>query len=233
MSTKRAGIAAIGSKDAIIRLSFDKLATWYEAPGVIEFDRTSGQASVYEGNPLREESFLRFGALSSGAMSLRVFQTPHLEVYSKMLDAHANKELIYVEPAIPREVIASFLAVNNTSIAIDDTGVVTFAPADFPIDDQPFGKGCVIEIGNNNYVINDIDINAQTGAVTTKVLPAPPADIAASDGDIVFPGLRWGYMGAFVTDYADTMSNDGGATTAFNLRIQGQPTKAVIDRTIT
>lgn len=234
MSTKRAGIAAIGSKDAIIEVSFDSLQTFDEIPGVIDFDRSSGAASIFEGNPLREETFIRPGALSNGAMSMRVFQTPQMPVFDKLIDAHANKDLIYIRPAIPREVVATFNQAGQpaSSIAIADTGIVTFVPGDFPIDDQPLGKGCVIEIGNQNFVINKIDID-EHGNVTTEVEPRPANDIAASDAQIVFPGLRWGAMGAHVVDYTDTFSNDGGATTAFNLRISGQPSKVTIDRSVT
>lgn len=234
MSTKRAGIAAIGSKDAIIKVSFDKLQTFVEIPGVVDFNRTSGAASIYEGQPLREEGFVKPGSLSNGAMSFSVFQTPQMPVFDKLIDAHANKDLIYIEPAIPREVVATFTDQANpvTSIAIADTGLVTFVPNDFPIDDQPLGKGCVIEIGMQNFVITEIDID-EFGNVATRVEPKPANDLAAGNAEIVFPGLRWGAMGAYVVDYTDTFGNDGSATTAFNLRISGQPSKVTIDRTIT
>ena len=231
MATKRAGVAPLGSKDTKMEVSFDAQVTWDELPGVIDFDRSSGSVSVFEGNPLRQETFFRLGAVSPGAMSFRAFNMEWHPTYDRLIDTHANKELFYIRFSVPREKLATLTA--PSGVTISDTGVVTFTPASFPIGDQPFGSGAVIEVGNDNYVIKEINIDQATLVAETIVRPVPPNDIPLSDAEIVIAGIRSGAMGANLIDYTAPHAQDGGATIAFNLRLQGQPAKLVIDRTIT
>lgn len=231
MAVKRAGIAPIGSNDTKIEMSFDAQRTWQELAGVIDFDRSSGSVATYEGTPLRQEAFLRTGSISAGAMSIRTFNTSWHPTFDKLIDAHANKSLFYVRFSVPREELAALVA--PSGVAISDTGIATFTPAAFPIDDQPYGIGAVLEVGNDNYICDTIEIDPQTKAVTTTLYPIPPNDIPLTDCNIVLPGVRSGAMGANCIDWNEPHGGDGGATMAFNLRLQGQPAKLVIDRTIT
>ena len=135
MSTKRPGIVPLGSKDTKIEVSFDAQVTSDELPGVIDFDVSSGSAAVFEGNPLREESFLRLGTISPGAMSIRAFDTQWHPSFNGIIDAHANKSLFYIRFSTPRELLGSLL--NPSGVAIAADGVVTFTPLTFPVGDQP------------------------------------------------------------------------------------------------
>ena len=90
-----------------------------------------------------------------------------------------------------------------------------------------------MEIGNDDYVLRKIDIDQQTLAATATAYPKPAQAVAKTDAHIVIPGVRSGWMGANVIDYQTPKGTDGSATFSANLRLQGQPAKLILDRTIT
>ena len=186
-------LVLIPGDNAIVEFSEDG-STFKEVSNTSSISTSGGEAP--------ESDIVTFGAVGKITGRPRVptctialsAYLPHLPEWATLTTArNTKKALQWRFRTVREEIFASAPAVAGDTVAIADTGVLTFAGDDLPdfSNEDLYGVGMVLESGGESYVIITIDNSGAAPEVT--VWPAPANDIAAAaDYEIVVPALQLG-----------------------------------------
>ena len=219
------GLTVHGSE--LVKLEYSKNGdAWSEIPGVSGYSESGGEAP--------ERDVVAFGGVAKRTGHPRV---PSIEVNAVYAPAHPawkavrkaslNRELLKFRLITPQEDLFSVNSSGNT-VAIADTGVVTFAGTDKPSASEGLvAAGQVVKVGGKKYVIDSINDDGKP-----VVKPAPDSAVSeATDYSIVLPKLRRGPFEATVRLAGNvSLETDGDLTTTLMLAPRSQlPEWAIVD----
>ncbi len=202
-----------GSEFAKLEYSSDSGSTWIQVPGINSYTESGGEAP--------ERDIVTFGGVGKRSGHPRV---PSIELNATYSPAHAawkamraaslKGTLLDFRLITKEEAVKSITGPSNT-VAIADTGVVTFAGTVQPAVGL-LGPGMVIKVGSKKFVIDSIS-DAATPVVKVKPAPAS-AETAKPTYSIVLPSMRRGPFDARVRLAGNvSLESEGDMTTTLTL----------------
>ena len=212
------GVTAIGSEFATLEYSSDSGATWHQLPGIQGYTESGGEAP--------ERDVVTFAGVAKKSGHPRV---PSIEVSAAYSPVHAswkairkasiNGMLLQFRFTTKKDPQFTASGAANT-IAIADTGVVTFAGTMKPdVVGGMIGLGQVIEVGSDAYVIDSIRGNP----IVVTVKPAPETAVTATDSyKIVLPSLRRRFSATVRLAGNTALESEGDMTTTLTLAPRAQ-----------